>query len=126
MLKLDTRTLPTGYFVTTENPRVVRITPGRITKLNFGATLGSLIELDLMAPAFVQTKPNAALASFVDQLVAQISEDPTVLRLNYYRQSEELRTANARLDALEKLIRARWKDGRRYKLTIERVVHRVQ
>ena len=37
IVKLDTRTLPAGYKMTTENPRVVRLTPGKAVKMNFGA-----------------------------------------------------------------------------------------
>jgi large repetitive protein len=33
ILKLDARTLPTGYRITTENPRTVRVTAGKVTKL---------------------------------------------------------------------------------------------
>ncbi|WP_201285405.1 hypothetical protein [Chelativorans xinjiangense] len=40
IMKLDARTLPTGYRLTTENPRVVRLTAAKTTKLNFGASIG--------------------------------------------------------------------------------------
>ena len=39
VMKLDDRTLPSGYRLTTENPRDVRITRGKLVKLNFGATI---------------------------------------------------------------------------------------
>ncbi|WEX11566.1 hypothetical protein [Chelativorans sp. AA-79] len=38
VMKVDTRSLPTGYRLTTENPRMVRLTAGKLAKLNFGAT----------------------------------------------------------------------------------------
>jgi uncharacterized repeat protein (TIGR01451 family) len=38
VLKLDPHTLPLGYEVTSENPRVVRLTRGKMTRVNFGAT----------------------------------------------------------------------------------------
>ncbi|MDO6590181.1 MULTISPECIES: DUF7507 domain-containing protein [Rhodobacterales] len=127
-LKLDTRTLPTGYFVTTENPRVVRMTPGTMSRLNFGATLGTLVEIDLMAPAFAQggAAPSQALAQYTDRLIDRIQSTPSVVRLTYYRAAESQRTANARLDALEDLIRDRWNGQGRYRLTIERIVRRTQ
>ncbi|MEM1149129.1 MAG: Ig-like domain-containing protein [Pseudomonadota bacterium] len=127
-LKLDTRTLPTGYVVTTENPRVIRVTPGTMSRLNFGAALGNLIELDLMAAAFEPggTTPTPALSGYVDQIVAQIDDLPSVLRLTYYRAGEDRRAANARLDALEALIRDRWRRQGSYRLTIERIVRRTQ
>ena len=39
ILKVDPRTLPSGYAITTENPRVVRMTRGKMVKANFGARL---------------------------------------------------------------------------------------
>ena len=49
IVKLDPRTLPTGYRVTTENPRKVRLTRGKMVKLNFGAAITRLVKLDLNA-----------------------------------------------------------------------------
>ena len=53
ILKLDPRTLPTGYSLTTENPRVVRLTRGKLTKLNFGASIGREVRIELSGAAFV-------------------------------------------------------------------------
>ncbi|WP_309085984.1 hypothetical protein [Chelativorans sp.] len=39
IMKVDTRSLPTGYRLTTENPSMVRLTAGRMAKLNFGAAV---------------------------------------------------------------------------------------
>ena len=50
-LKLDERSLPTGYRVTTENPRVVRLTAGGVTKLNFGATSRPALLLSVLQVA---------------------------------------------------------------------------
>ena len=38
IFKLDERTLPSGFELTTENPRVIRLTRGKMGKVNFGAT----------------------------------------------------------------------------------------
>ena len=38
-LKLDERTLPAGFEMTTENPLVVRLTAGTVVQMSFGATL---------------------------------------------------------------------------------------
>src|SRR5690606_4043405 len=53
IMKLDERTLPTGYRLTSENPRVVRLTAGKMTELNFGASIGRVVRLDLTGEAFV-------------------------------------------------------------------------
>ena len=125
-LKLDERTLPTGYHVTTENPRNIRVTPGRLSKLNFGATLSTLVEIDLTAEAFNGTAPSAALSAWLPTLIAQMEGQPSVLRLTYYQRGESTSEANARLNALEQQLRKLWGQGDRYRLTIERIMHRVQ
>lgn len=128
-LKLDTRTLPSGYRVTTENPRVVRLTAGKMAKMNFGAALGRVVDIDLSARAFVpgEATPRAELSEGVDGLIGQISKTPSVLRLSYIlEKDEDANTARARLRALEKMIRQKWRGKGRYKLDIERIVKRVQ
>jgi len=39
VMKVDIRSLPTGYQLTTENPGMVRLTADRLAKLNFGASV---------------------------------------------------------------------------------------
>ncbi|EBA11990.1 DUF7507 domain-containing protein [Roseobacter sp. CCS2] len=127
-LKLDERTLPTGYHVTTENPRSIRVTPGRMAELNFGAALSDLVELDLTSRAFVSgsATPNTALQTGVDQLVAQLAAAPTVVRLVYYQNGENRDLINARLDQVTGLITQQWQRRTGAPLTIERTISRVQ
>ena len=129
LLKLDTRTLPTGYRVTTENPRVIRVTAGKFAKLNFGASLSNVIDIDLTSAAFVAGKdtPTEKLEKGVAHLISRIRSTPSVLRISYILRGEEDRqTANARLKAVEKLVRERWRGAGRYKLNVERSIKRVQ
>jgi uncharacterized repeat protein (TIGR01451 family)/fimbrial isopeptide formation D2 family protein len=55
IMKLDETTLPTGYRVTTENPRVIRLTSGKFARIDFGAALFQVVRLDLSAQAFAAT-----------------------------------------------------------------------
>ena len=57
--KLDARTLPSEYRVTTENPRVIRVTAGKFAKLNFGASISRVVDIDLSRPSFCCRKNNA-------------------------------------------------------------------
>ncbi|WP_375279678.1 hypothetical protein [Pseudooctadecabacter sp.] len=125
-LKLDDRSLPTGYRVTSENPRTLRLTAGIMAELNFGATLANLVDIDLLAAAFDgnTTQPSAGLSQGVDGLVAQIANTPSVLRLTYYTNGEGTDVARARLAAVEALIRDRWRGP--YRLRIETTIARVQ
>ena len=121
-LKLDTRTLPTGYRVTTENPRVVRVTAGKFAKLNFGVALSNVVDIDLTAAAFNTNsdQPTAALEQGIRQLLAQFQNTPSVLRIAYIIQGENIELARARLREVEKLVRRTWRDTGRFKLTIEK------
>ncbi|MCF7702313.1 beta strand repeat-containing protein [Loktanella sp. M215] len=127
-LKLDTRTLPTGYSVTTENPRTVRLTPGTVTKLNFGAAIANVVDIDLTAAAFAGTtaEPVPALPAGIDALLAQIRDKPSMIRLSYYTQGEGQALARSRLDAVEDLIRSRWRRDAPYRLQIDRTIQALQ
>ncbi|MBT8410591.1 MAG: DUF11 domain-containing protein, partial [Octadecabacter sp.] len=127
-LKLDTRSLPSGFQLTTENPRVIRVTAGTMARLNFGATIATVVDIDLMDSAFQSgsATPTPALMQGVDQLIAVLEENPSVLRLTYYRASESRELARARLDQLEALIRDRWRDSTGNRLPIERTINRLQ
>ncbi|MCF6443304.1 DUF11 domain-containing protein [Nereida sp. MMG025] len=126
VLKLDERSLPTGYRTTTENPRVMRLTAGKMAEMNFGASIANAVEIDLTASAFANGAPSAALVSGLRGLVGQIAKDPSAIKLRYYRGSESAQDARARLMAVEKLIRDEWRGRGTYKLSIERTVRRLQ
>lgn len=128
-LKLDTRTLPSGYRVTTENPRNIRLTAGKIAKMNFGAMLGQVVRIELTDRAFAagQMAPGAELERAVDGLLAQISGTPSVLRITYALAGDETpETGRTRLKRLDELIQKRWRKAGTYKLIIERTVTRVK
>ncbi len=127
-LKLDTRTLPTGYLVTTENPRTMRLTPGTVTKMNFGAAITNVVDIDLTAAAFIglTAEPVTGLPAGVDAVLAQIRDVPSVLRLTYYTQGEGRDLARMRLDAIDDLVQSRWRGGGEYKLLIERTIKALQ
>lgn len=128
-LKVDTRTLPLGFRMTTENPRVMRVTAGKMTKMNFGATASKIIDIDLTRSAFVSASadPSAAFAKAVTGLVDQIKTNPTTLRLSYHATNGEDRAlATERLKAAERVIRKAWRGVGRYELEIDRSVKWVQ
>ncbi|WP_341366143.1 isopeptide-forming domain-containing fimbrial protein [Yoonia sp. BS5-3] len=128
-LKLDTRSLPTGYRVTTENPRTMRLTAGIFTEMNFGASIGRIVDVDLTDAAFAPgaDTPGEALATGVTGLLQQIADTPSMLRISYFiTGSEDARVARDRMDAVEALIRNQWRDVGEYRLVIERTVKQFQ
>ncbi|WP_170265260.1 DUF11 domain-containing protein [Pseudochrobactrum saccharolyticum] len=120
IMKLDPRTLPTGYRLTTENPRVVRLTAGKMTKINFGAALGRLVRLSLKDDAFVASglELKKQWNEGLDQLIAVLSRERSTLRITYQTKNQKL--AGQRMKVVQKEISRRWKAGRSgYQLNIE-------
>jgi fimbrial isopeptide formation D2 family protein len=122
ILKLDTRTLPTGYRVTTENPKTVRLTAGKITKLNFGASISRVIRFDLTDKLFVGS--NGAMPPKLEVIVAKLvgilDRAPSVLRLTYYQGADGHDAAQKRMAAVQSLINKTWnKRSGRYELPVE-------
>ena len=52
VLRLDERTLPQGFAVTTDNPRSIRLTRGKMSELNFGIAEAELVSLRIEPRAF--------------------------------------------------------------------------
>jgi len=119
ILKLDTRSLPTGYRTTTANPDTVRMTRGKFVKLNFGASLYRVVRLDLSDEAFAGDRPADSYRPKLAELIALTAEKPSVLRLAYHG-AEGRGVAEARLAAVRAAVERLWRqDRRRYRLTIE-------
>jgi len=122
ILKLDARTLPSGYRVTTENPRVVRATRGKMVRLNFGAAIHRVVRIDLSGAAFVpaDTELRPQWQGRLEPLFEQLAGEPAVLRLSYLGDAETRGLAERRLEAIRQRIEDEWKarDGG-YDLRIE-------
>jgi uncharacterized repeat protein (TIGR01451 family) len=122
ILKLDERSLPSGYRMTTENPRVQRATRGKMLRVNFGATIHRVVRMDIADGAFEPdtTEIRMQWTHRIDQLLEELRKGPSVLRLSYLGDVEPKGLALERLEALKKEITARWKQsGAGYQLTIE-------
>ena len=113
VMKLDERTLPSGYRGTPENPRDVRVTRGKMVKLNFGATVHRVVRLDLNDAAFVpggtdlQPQWQQAFADMVKKLDGR----PSVLRIAYDPGGDGEKLARKRLDSTAKAARKLWKEA---------------
>jgi len=122
ILKLDDRSLPTGYRVTTENPRVQRATRGKMMKFNFGATIHRVVGIDIADGVFEpdSTRLRLQWRRKMDQLMEVLKTSPAVLRLSYLADVESERLVRKRLKALKKEIDERWGNSDAgYRLTIE-------
>ena len=122
VIKLDDRTLPSGFRMSTDQVAIQRATRGRVLKVNFGASIHRVVAIDLSDAAFepgrtdlrVQWRPR------VDLLIEELRKGPAVLRLSYLGDTEESGLVARRVDAIKKQVSRAWaaaKGG--YPLSIE-------
>jgi large repetitive protein len=112
MLKLDNRTLPSGFRASTDQVKVQRATRGKALRFNFGASIHRVIGLDIADAVFepgttdmrMQWKPRMSL------LMEELQKGPAVLRLSYLADVEEERLVEQRMDAMKKLIMDTWRE----------------
>ncbi len=116
ILKVDERTLPSGFSISTENPRVIRLTKGKMSEANFGVQKIRVVRMDLIDAAFVSgsmaLKPE--WAGKLDDAMELLEEQPSILHLSYVGGAG----GAERLEALAEQIRERWGNGP-YELKIE-------
>jgi hypothetical protein len=126
ILKLDDRSLPSGYRVTTENPRVQRLTRGKMAKFNFGATIHHVVRLDVADGVFEpgSTTMRPQWQSRIPLLITELQKAPAVLRIAYLADVEAEGLVHDRLAALKALIAERWEAlDCCYRLTLESEVY---
>ncbi|MDH5324987.1 MAG: hypothetical protein OEZ68_06810 [Gammaproteobacteria bacterium] len=121
ILKLDDRTLPSGFRMTTENPRVQRITRGKLHSFNFGASLYRLVSLDVGDGVF---EPNTAKVRQqweprFDVLQQQLLLGPALLRINYLADVESEDLVRKRIRLIKQRIYKFWQKNSTYRLKLE-------
>ncbi|WP_226702045.1 DUF11 domain-containing protein [Microbulbifer elongatus] len=110
VLKLDDRSLPSGYRLTTENPRVQRATRGKMLEFNFGTSLHRVVRLDLAEAVFEpgSTELRPQWHSRTELLLERLQEAPSVLRLSYLAENEDPALVDARLETIKARIAEDW------------------
>jgi hypothetical protein len=111
VMKLDPRSLPGGYRLTTENPRAVRLTRGKTAKLNFGAAPPRLVRLDLRADAFAGAELKGRWRDGLAELARELAAGPSTLRISYAAQGESRELALRRIEAVRMLIERYWREA---------------
>jgi uncharacterized repeat protein (TIGR01451 family) len=110
VLKLDDRTLPSGFRASTENVQVQRATRGKALEFNFGASIHRVIGLDLADPVFepgsIEVRP--IWLPRLELLMTELRAAPAVLRLSYLADVEEPQLVEQRLDAMRERIDVAW------------------
>jgi uncharacterized repeat protein (TIGR01451 family) len=124
-LKLDDRTLPSGYRLTTPQVLVERATRGKALRFEFGASIHRVVSLDLSDAVF---EPGTAdmrqqWRPRLDLLLAELRKSRSVLHLSYLADVEDKPLVDRRLESVAQTIRDAWRAMNCcYELTIEREV----
>jgi hypothetical protein len=122
ILKLDNRTLPSGYRSSSDEVKVLRATRGKAVRCNFGASIHRVIGLDLADAVFepgatqmrTQWRPRMAL------LLDELKKAPAILRLSYLADVEDPAVVERRVNAVKSEITQSWRElDCCYELTVE-------
>ncbi len=122
VLKLDDRTLPSGYRPSTEQTVVQRATRGKALKLNFGASIHRVVGLDIADAVFVpgSTEIRAQWQPRLQLLLDELQKAPAVLRLSYLADVEDADLVEQRVQAIREQITEQWETlNSSYPLAIE-------
>ena len=125
VLKLDDRTLPSGYRPSTRPVLVERATRGKTLKFNFGASIHRVIGLDVADAVFEpgSTQMRMQWQPRLDLLLDQLRKAPAVLRLSYLADLEDEKLVERRMEAMRQRIAESWEAlNCCYQLTIEKEV----
>jgi uncharacterized repeat protein (TIGR01451 family) len=121
-LKLDDRTLPTGFRMSTDAVQVQRATRGKILQLNFGASIFHVVSIDLSDAVFEtgKTEIRALWQPRIDLLLEELRKAPGVLHLSYIADIEDPKLVDRRMDAIKRQLTKTWEDTKPgYALSIE-------
>jgi hypothetical protein len=122
VLKLDDRTLPSGFRMSTDQVQIRRVTRGHALPFNFGASIHRVVSIDLSDAVFepgttdirVQWRPR------LDMLLGELRKAPAVLRLSYIGDTEDAALVERRVAAVTRQVMAAWQAASdAYVLTIE-------
>jgi uncharacterized repeat protein (TIGR01451 family) len=122
VLKLDERTLPSGFRMSTDHVQIQRATRGKALRFNFGASIYRVVSIDLADAVFepgtteirVQWRPR------LDVLLAELHKAPAVLRLSYVADTEDAALVKKRVEAVQRQLTEAWNAAKgSYRLTIE-------
>ena len=122
VLKLDDRTLPSGFRGSTSSLQVQRATRGKTLEFNFGASIHRVIGLEIADAVFEPgtSQVRELWQPRLELLLTELRVAPAILRLSYLADLEEPRLVDERLDAIERYIETVWKtDDSAYELDVE-------
>ena len=110
VLKLDDRTLPSGFRMSTDQVQVKRATRGKVLRFHFGASVHRVVAIDLSDAVFepgtteirVQWRPRLEL------LLGELRKAPAILRLSYVADTEDAALVERRMEAVKQQLTEAW------------------
>jgi len=122
VLKLDDRTLPSGFRMSTDQVQIKRATRGKALKFNFGASIHRVVGIDLSDAVFEPgtTEIRAQWQPRMNLLLEELRKAPSVLRLSYVADTEDAGLVGRRMEAVKRQLTEAWDAGSHsYVLNIE-------
>jgi uncharacterized repeat protein (TIGR01451 family) len=122
VLKLDDRTLPSGFRLSTDQLQIKHATAGKALKFDFGASIYRVVAIDLSDAAFEPgtTEIRAQWRPRLDVLLGELRKAPSLLRLSYVGDTEDASLVERRMQAVKRQLTEAWDAEKdRYVLTIE-------
>jgi uncharacterized repeat protein (TIGR01451 family) len=122
VLKLDDRTLPSGFRMSTDQVQIQRATSGKALQIDFGASIHRVVAIDLLDAAFEpgKTEMRAQWRPRLNLLLEELRKAPAVLRLSYVADTEDEALVKRRVEAIKRELTEAWgAENSSYVLTIE-------
>jgi uncharacterized repeat protein (TIGR01451 family)/fimbrial isopeptide formation D2 family protein len=122
VLKLDDRTLPSGYRLSTRQTVIARATRGKALGIDFGASVFRVVSLDLTDEVFEHDRAQLRRhwQPRLQTLIDELSTERSVLRLSYLADLEDPALVEARLAEIKQQVIAAWPEAEAgYPLTVE-------
>jgi uncharacterized repeat protein (TIGR01451 family) len=120
VLKLDDRTLPGGFRLSTNQVQIQRVTRGKAMRFNFGASIHRVVAIDLSDAVFEPgtTEVRIQWQPRINMLLEELRKAPAMLRLSYIADIEDAALVQRRVESIRKQLIKEW-DATDYVLTIE-------
>jgi len=122
VLKLDDRSLPSGFRASTRPVQVQRATRGKALRINFGASIHRVVGLDIADAVFEPgtAEMRSQWLPRIGVLLLELQKAPAVLRLSYVADVEDEALVNRRLNLLKANIMKAWDNvDAGYELVVE-------
>ncbi|MBW1885104.1 MAG: OmpA family protein, partial [Deltaproteobacteria bacterium] len=125
VLKLDDRTLPSGYRMSTRQTQVKRATRGKALRFQFGASINRVVGLDLADAVFEpgSVEMREQWKSRLTILLDELEKSESILRLSYVADIEDPQLVERRLETVKQQILEAWKARGGKPLSVETEIY---